>query len=321
LRNNGDGTFSDVTQTAGVVDNGGKGLGVAFADLSNDGLPDLVIVNDVSPNAFLVNIGGGKFADRSLVSGLADPRSGMGIAVGDYDHDGWFDLFSTHWQDESNVLFRNLGGTVAAGGTLLFEDVTPVVGLALPSIGFTGWGTCWADFDQDGDLDLLVVNGYTSPAPTEPRQCIGQPAMLFMNSDGRFTNQSDRYGLAGLSTWAARGAAAADLDDDGDLDVVVTTNNGPARLLENRMATGHWLKVRPEGAQPVGTVVRVVAAGRPQQRILLAGTSYLCSEPPIAHFGLGDTTRVEQVELRWPDGTTKRLREVAVDQTLSVRRE
>ncbi|HEY3244124.1 MAG TPA: CRTAC1 family protein [Phycisphaerae bacterium] len=320
FRNNGDGTFTEVTEAAGIVDNGGKGLGVAFADVSNDGWPDLIVVNDVSPNTFLPNTGAGTFVDRSVVSGLADPRSGMGISVGDYDQDGWFDLFLTHWQDESNVLFRNLGGTLPASETPLFEDVTQAAGLALPSIGSTGWGTCWADFDHDGDLDLLVVNGYTSPAPRDPRQCIGQAAMLFINTGGRFTNQAERHGLGGLSQWAARGAATADLDDDGDLDIVITTNNGPARLLENRMATGHWLKVQPDG-QAVGALVRIVAARRMQQRLLLAGTSYMSSEPLIAHFGVGDATRIERVEVRWPDGTTRTLRDVRVDQTLSVHRE
>ncbi len=318
FHNNGDGTFSDATSAAGLSDSNGKGLGVAFADLNTDGRADLAVVNDVSPNAFWLNSGSGRFVDQSVISGLADPRSGMGIAVADYDEDGAFDLFSTHWQDESNVLYRNLSVTLGSADPPLFEDVTQAAGLAAPSIGSTGWGTCWGDFDHDGDLDLLVVNGYTSPAPSKPQQCIGQAAMLFMNERGRFTNRAAQHGLGPLSEAAGRGAATADLDDDGDLDLVVTTNNGPAFVFENRMAAGHWLKVAPRGGQAVGAVVRITSGGRRQQRILLAGSSYLSSEPLVAHFGLGETSTVERVEVHWPDGRVAALTNARADQMVEV---
>jgi len=318
-RNNGDGTFTDVTADAGVVDRDGKGMGVAFVDVNGDRLPDLLVINDVSPDFFFLNRGDGRFSDESLLSGLGDPRGGMGVAIGDYDNDGAFDVFATHWQDESNVLYRNLLLEGKSARTPLFEDMTIAVRLAAPSIGSTGWGTCWADFDQDADLDLLVVNGYTSPASSDRSQCVGQPAMLFINNRGRFENAAVAQGLASLAPYAARGAATADLDDDGDLDLVVTTNNGPVKVFENRMASGRWLKVRPRG-QAIGAVVTVSAAGRTQVRPILAGGSYLCCEPPIAHFGLAAAAQADRVEVVWPDGVSTVLEDVPVNRTLTVER-
>lgn len=316
-RNDGD-VFTDATQSSGIVDVDGKSMAVLFADLNRDRRPDLLVINDVSRDLFLLNQDGRVFSDAGLISGLADPRSGMGVAFGDYDADGAFDVFATHWQDESNVLYRNLGGIDQAGEAPVFEDVTIRVGLAAPSMGSTGWGASWADFDQDGDLDLLVVNGYTSPAANHPEQCIGQPAMLFINDAGQFTDRATELGLGELARWAARGAGTADLDDDGDLDIVIATNNGPLRVFENRLASGHWLKVKPSGGMVIGTVVRLHNGGRMQQRMIVSGSSYLCSEPPLAHFGLGRHARVERLEVCWPDGRITSLEDVPGDQTVVV---
>lgn len=317
LRNDGD-KFVDVTDEVGISDDSGKGMAGLFADLNEDRRPDLLVINDVSFNAFFRNVDGRSFADDGALSGLADPRSGMGIALGDYDNDGAFDVFSTHWQDESNVLYRNLSVGEQPGATPLFDDVTIDAGLAAPSMGVTGWGASWADFDLDGDLDLLVVNGYTSPAAGDATQCIGQPTLLFVNNNGKFVNEAATLGLSGMSNWAARGAAAADLDDDGDQDIVIATNNGPLRVFENKLNSGNWLKIRPVGGLAIGSVVRIRIGDKTQQRMILSGSSYLCSEPPEAHFGLGGASIVDLVEVHGPDGTVQRIETVQPGQTLVV---
>lgn len=316
-RNDG-GRFTDVTAQSGIAAAAGKGMAVAFADLNDDDWPDVYVINDVSPDCYFQNRGDGTFADLSVVSGLADPRGGMGVAITDYDNDGCFDLFATHWQDESNVLYRCIAQPPGPGEAV-FEDASVAVHLAQPSLGATGWGASWGDVDHDGDVDLLVVNGYTSPAPGDPSQCIGQPPMLFVNQGRSFEDQAALLGLAELGRWAWRGAALADLDDDGDLDAVLASNNGPVRILENRLASGHWIKVRPRGPVIPGTIVRVQAGGLPaQQRVLLAGSSYLSAEPLEAHFGLGEFQQAERIEVQFPGAQVVILRNVPADQAIVV---
>jgi hypothetical protein len=273
----------------------------------------------------------GTFSEIAGRAGVADPRGGMGAAIGDYDGDGWLDIFSTHWQDELNVLYHNLGpsGTLRAGSSgapvamLQFEDVTGRTGLGRMSLGLTGWGVTFFDADHDGDLDLYWTNGYTSPSPGDPTSCVRQPDRFSRYEQTRFVDQSTSL-LASVPAGAGRGLAAADLDGDGDLDLVRTSNNGPVLILENRLPAGtdrsdaNWLIVKPTGRLVVGTTVSVIAGGRTQHRTITAGTSFLSGEPPEAHFGLGSVRRVDRVEVRWPDGQARTWKDIPANQRFTV---
>ena len=195
----------------------------------------------------------------------------------------------------------------------MFDDVTAAVGLGRSSRGLTGWGTTFFDADNDGDLDLYCTNGYTSPVPDRPGTCVPQPDRLLINERGRFTDESFEM-LQAVTPSAGRGLVAADLDRDGDLDLVRTANNGEVTVLENRLASGHWLVVRPAGAAVVGARVVVTCGGREQIRVVRAGVSYLSSEPREVHFGLGSATVVPRLEVTWPDGTTRIWRNVPADE-------
>lgn len=323
-RNEGDGHFTEVTAIAGVSNPGGRSLGVMWSDYDGDGDPDLYVANDVSRNVLSRNNGDGTFSDVSLASGVDDPRGGMGIAVGDVDADGDLDIFSTHWQTETNVLYVNLANELRMPSELLFGDDTALAGLAYPSIGVVGWGTALLDYDHDGDLDISVANGYTSPEAERPTQCVAQRPHLFRNrGGGAFDEIGSSVGLDMLLP--GRGLAAGDLDLDGDLDLFLASNNGPAVVLRNEGGNraGHWLQVRLRGiesnADGVGTRLELTVGGRVLIREATAGDSYLSQSSSYVHFGLGGNVRVERLRLRWPSGRVDDLRNLPADRFLLVK--
>jgi hypothetical protein len=237
--------FSDLTDELKLGDAGGRGLQAVFWDFDRDGDQDLYVANDVSPNTFWRNEGDGRFKDISISTGLDDPRGCMGLAVGDVDGDGDEDLFVTNWQLESNALYVNnlVASTSVKHRVSTFRDQSVQAGLAQLSVGVTGWGCELADFDLDGDLDLFYANGYTSPDYESTGICVGQPCHYFENDGrGKFTPAFERAGPDAALALAGRCALACDYDQDGDLDLLVTANNGRVRLLRNETPRGpSWL--------------------------------------------------------------------------------
>ena len=305
-RNNGDGTFSDVSEHAGLRTAFGNGLGVACADYNLDGRPDIYVANDGMPNQLWINQGDGRFSDEALLAGCAVNRqgmaeAGMGVAAVDVDNDGDPDLFMTHLRDEMNTFCRNDGG--------VFEDTSATTRLGAPSIPDTGFGMGFADFDHDGRLDLYVANGRvgrweSSPNPADP---YGEPNRLFRGLEaGRFEEVPSPL-LDDIDN--SRAVAFGDCDNDGDIDILMVNNAGPARLLRNTVETdGHWVAFRVvngAGSDALGATVRLEAGSRVQWRAVQAAYSYCASNDPRVHFGLGAATEVSSVTVRWPDGTQK----------------
>jgi enediyne biosynthesis protein E4 len=326
-RNEGKGHFANVTETAGIARADGNGLGVTVGDYNGDGWLDLYVANDATPNQLWINQRNGTFADEGLLSGAAlnaagNPEGSMGIASGDVDADGDEDLFVTNIVGETFVLYVN-------DGRGAFEDARVRAGLARPTAAFTGFGTDWFDYDNDGWLDLFVANGAVNIIEAQR----GQPApfrmknLLFHNTGGgRFEDTSAAGGPAFARAEISRGAAFGDLDNDGDTDLVVTTNNGPARLLLNQAdARAHWLQVRlqQDSGERFGFGARVglERTGKPTlwRRVRTDG-SYLSASDLRVHFGLGATTTIDGVIVEWPDGQRERWKDVAADRLVTLRR-
>jgi hypothetical protein len=310
FRNVGDGRFENVTERALGSHEAGAGLGVVASDLDGDGWVDLYVANDGLPNHLWLGGPDGRFREEALMAGVALSQQGaaeasMGIAAGDFDADGDEDLFLTHLQGETNTLYVNLSGG-------LFEDRTALSGLAAPSRPRTGFGTGWIDYDGDGWLDLLVLNGAVRLQESGLRQGnpypLGQPNQLFRNlGDGRFAEVSDAAGeVFGLEE-VSRGAAFGDVDDDGDLDVLVLNNAGPVRLLLDQRQDGHWLGLRLLEAQgqrdALGARAALLREGRPQLwRRARSDGSFASASDPRVLFGLGAAADVLAVRVVWPDG-------------------
>lgn len=307
LLNEGGMHFKDVTEERGLLDVQGRGMQPVFWDFDRDGDPDLYVANDVSFNVLYRNEGDGTFTDVSYATGLDDPRGGMGLAVGDLDGDGDEDLFLTNWQLESNALYESAleAPLDTRHRRSNFHDSTVRWGLGPAGIGVTSWGAVLFDLELDGDLDLFVANGYTSPDYQGTGICVGQPNHLFISEDGaRFELQE---GVPALEVpLASRSAAGCDYDRDGDIDLVVTSNNGRVQLLRNDAPhQGRWLGVRllqGEGNRfGVGAEITVRVGDRLLRRSVRAGTSYLACEPSEQLFGLGEA-EAALVEVRWPWG-------------------
>ncbi len=329
-RNNGDGTFSEVAHAAGVANTRGRSLSASWADFDDDGWPDLYVANDVSDNVLYRNYGDGTFDDVSLLALVADYRGAMGLAVGDWDGDLDLDLFVTHWIAQENALYSNMmigeGGSSASRVLpLRFRDVADRQGLGQIALDYAGWGTSFFDFDNDGRPDLLVVNGSTLQQAEASHLLIGMRDMIFWNG-GSERGFFDVSGIAGphfTREYVGRGAAFADYDNDGNVDVFIVNHGGNAVLLNNRgESLNHWLQIVLEGSvsnsRGIGARIRVTTERTVAIQEVGAQSSYLSQNSAVAHFGLENATQVETVEVRWPSGRTSLLSGIAVDQQIII---
>lgn len=325
LRNKGDGTFQDVTEAAGLLRPDGKGMGVACVDLNDDGLADIFVANDTAENYLFWGRPGGTFKEAGLAAGVAfdgegSPEASMGVDVGDFDGDLRFDLIVPCLRMQVYTLYRN--------HLEYFEDVSRGAGLAEATVHTTGFNANFLDYDSDGDLDLFFTNGgvrmnETVPAEASYTERYGQPDLLLANDGrGRFADVSAHAGPYFRERMIGRGSAAADLDQDGDLDLVICNLADRAVLLRNDTAQGHWitldLKDKKGRRQPMGTNIWAEAGGRKQRAVVHGAVTYLSQGDRRPRFGLGAATKVDRLEIQWPDGSRQILTEVAVDQVLKV---
>ena len=311
FHNNGDGTFTDVSEKAGVSDaeNRYYGLTPLFADVNNDGRVDLIVANDSTLSYLYLNRGDGTFDDASLTSGFGLNEDGrevaaMGIAAGDYLNNGLLDFAITDFSDEAKLLFHNDGG-----GS--FTDVGMRAGIGKVSIPFLGWGTGFLDFDNDGWLDLMMINGHIYPIADRADwgTSYAERPLLFRNlRDGKFEEEPPVKGSGEAEVISGRGAAFGDLFNDGKIDVVINRLDGPPILLKNvDPDRHHWVELRLVGGQgsprdAVGATVYLAANGMRQRRDVLSGGSYVSTNDPRLHFGLGEATEAGSAEIHWPSG-------------------
>jgi hypothetical protein len=326
FHNNGDGTFTDVSERAGVSDAKARsfGLASAFVDVDNDGRVDLLVANDSTPNYLYRNDGKGGFEDLSYVSGYALNADGretasMGIAYGDMTHSGRLDLFNTTFSDDYKPLYRNDGDDN-------FTDVSYQMGIAAPTVPFLGWGNGFFDYDNDGWLDLFEANGHVYP------QVDGQPwgtswkqrPLLFHNKSGKLQLVPAVRDTGLAEATAGRGMAFGDLFNDGRIDVVMNNMDGTPSLLRNVDASGnHWVELRLVGGaksprDAVGATVYLKAGGMRQRGDVVSGGSFASSSDPRVHFGLGAATSVESVEVHWPNGPVESIKLPHVDGIFTV---
>jgi enediyne biosynthesis protein E4 len=326
FRNDGHGKFADVTQASGIGAAFGPGLGVACADFNSDGWTDIYVANDGAANLLWINKRNGTFEESALLAGAAYSmdglaRAGMGVAAGDFDNDGDADLLVTNLATEGSTLYRNHRGS--------FSDVTLEFGLARASFPFTGFGVGWFDYNNDGRLDLFAANGAVtivealrgSPYPYQQRN------QLFRN-DGNaklLVDVSSAAGSAFEQLQVGRGAAFGDIDNDGDLDILISNNNGPVRLLLNEGGVkNHWLQVRLQGAsgnrQGVGAKVAVLNKNEtPLWRHAHTDGSYLSAHDSRVHFGLGSDPNLQGVLVHWPGGTHEVFEGIRPDTIVTLR--
>jgi hypothetical protein len=323
-RNRGDGTFEDVTKKAGLFDPTSKGLGVAVLDYDNDGWPDLLIANDTERNKLYHNNGNGTFTETGISAGVAFSengvaRAGMGVDAADYDRSGRSSLLITNFANQMLALYHNEGNG-------LFVDDAPRSEAGRASLLTLGFGCFFFDYDLDGWLDIFVANGHIENQieRVQKRVTYAQPPHMFRNlGAGKFQEVTRQLGPAFATPRVARGAAYADFDNDGDLDVLVTTNAGPAKLFRNDGGTNHSLRVRLVGTKSnrdgIGAVVKATSNGETQTLMMRSGSSYLSASELVLTFGLGQRTTVDHFEIKWPSGQIDQISNLAAGQTVTIK--
>ena len=327
FRNEGQWRFKDVSEAAGVSDPKGYfGLGVAWFDADADGWPDLYVANDSTPSFLYMNQRDGAFKERAFPMGVAvsedgAEQGGMGLAVGDFDNSGRLSVFKTNFSEEYNNLYRNDGDH--------FTDVAFRSKTGASSLPYVGWGTAFFDYDNDGFLDIVVVNGHVYPQLDQARLGASagyrQRKLLYHNrGDGSFDEVAAQYGPVFTEERVSRGLAIGDLDDDGRIDLVINDLDGGPQVLHNELEdAGNWLLVRLEGKPPntdaIGAVVTVKAGPLSLTRFVRSGTSYISQDDMRQHFGLARAPQADSVEVRWPDGTSTRKQAVKANQILRLR--
>ena len=326
-RNNGDGTFSNLTTEVGIAAPGGRSMQCIFSDFDNDNDLDLYVANDTSVNYVYRNEGNGAFTDVSNESWAADFRGSMGLAAGDYDDDGDIDLFMSHWVDEENTLYRNLLKEDPSSGHIRFVDESYSAMLAEVSIKLIGWGTALFDYDNDGDLDIFVTNGSTFQELKQPEVLIPQVDALYQNDgDGSFSDVSEITGITVLPTRVGRGATFGDYDNDGDVDIFLVNNHAAPTLLRNDGGNRNgWLHVELSGADgnrnAIGAKIQLKTADRTQVQEIYAGESYMSANSFITEFGVGDATQIETLQVTWLNGDVQKLHNIPANQRVHVKQE
>jgi len=316
FHNRGDGTFEDVTATSGIFDSSSKSLGVAMFDFDQDGWPDLLVANDTQPNKLYKNLRNGKFKDVAVEAGLAfssegKARAGMGVDVADFENSGQSGIAITNFDNEMIGLYRPI-----RAGT--YDDISIAAGVGLPSKTTLGFGCVFFDADLDGTLDLAVVNGHIEETVRNIRGNVGyaQPPQLFLNSGGgKFRDVAALAGEGFAQPKVGRGLAYGDFDRDGNLDLLLTTNNGPAYLYRNENRAGnrsirfHLIGTK-SNRDSIGAIVRIFCEGQSQTRTVKGGSSYLSqSELPVT-FGVGKRDKIERVQIEWPSGAKEEFKDL-----------
>ncbi len=325
FHNNGDGTFTDVSRESGIAKSLAKGWGVVAADINNDGWMDLFVGNDTVPNFLFANRGKGRFEEIGGLAGVAYSnfglaRSGMGVDAADYDQDGWIDLAVTNVDHESSSLYHNSKDES-------FTDVALKTGIASSTRLLSGWGVKFFDFDNDGNLDLLMCNGHPDTMVEQRLQEVSykEPMLLFRNTGDGFENVSGQSGSIFSRNLAARGLALGDFDNDGAVDVLVAANDGAPVLLRNRLAgQNHWLGVRLIGKtanmDAIGAKLTYQAGELRRHVFKVGGGSYLSAHDPRVVLGLGANTKLDWLEVKWPNpsGRTERFTGLPVDRYITI---
>ncbi|HEY3127869.1 MAG TPA: CRTAC1 family protein [Acidobacteriota bacterium] len=322
FHNNGDGTFMDVSQKSGIASSPGKALGVSFLDYDGDGWTDICVANDSVTQQLFRNKGDGTFQELALSAGVGYDENGksfagMGIDCADYDNDGWLDIFITDLSNETYALFHNSGD-----GTFSYATTNTGVGQATRL--YSGWSTRFLDFDHDGRKDIWVAQGHVLDTIERTASNLRylEPPLMLKNAGGKFVDVSASLGKAFTESWAGRGAAFGDLDNDGDLDIVASNSGQAAYVLRNDggNAAGNWLIVRAEGTKSnrdgIGARIKVTSSsGLTQYATVNTAVGYCSSSDRRVHFGLGRDSSAK-LEIRWPSGRVQHLDDVRANQVL-----